>query len=199
MTLSANTYIISNAATPTGNKVANILSDRNCHIILAGPNYGELETMKKELQPDESRDIKVALLEPSKDIDWQNLKESLDKLEYGLAGIIHVHDIETVNQEIFETSHEQFTDMMNVHLWGTYLSAKHLIPMLDNGAGQFIHVVNAADETESPMFYTMITTALDAMLRTIQYYVENEQIQLKYLNVGPDTIEHQLINVLSEE
>lgn len=193
MTLSEKTYIISNAATELGQDVAKFLLNEQCHIILAGPNYSELELMRKALQTDKEQDIKVALLEPSKDIDWLNLKEMLQKLEYQVAGIIHVHDISAVEQLFFETSHEQFTEMINKHLWGTYLSAKHLTPILiENDASTMIHLVKSTASDERPMYYTMITRALEAMLMTIQHEVNNKAIDIQYLQVDVDTLAHEL-------
>lgn len=179
------TYIICNAATDIGKKVADVLLAQNCHIILAGPTYAALSTMEKELNENGEHSIEVALLEPSKEIDWQNLSDSLDDK---LAGVIHIHELDVDNSLFFDTSYAQFSTIIDEQLWGTYLSAKVLANLFqENQTGMMIHLVE--ENTSSP-YYSMITNALEALIQTIQKEMHNDNIHIKYFEVTNDSIEN---------
>lgn len=188
--LSEYTYIICNAATDTGRKVAELLLAYNCHIIIAGPKYADLSAMEKELNVKTEHNIQVALLEPGKEIDWQNLSDSLNQLENSFAGIIHIHEIIDENQAFFDTSYGHFSTLVDDQLWGTYLSAKHLAPLFeDKQAGMMIHLVERKNDS---MHYFMITQALEALVQTIQKELKHDKIGVRYLEVKNDSIENLL-------
>lgn len=187
MMLSHDTYIICNAATDSGKKVADILLAQNCRIILAGPNYSALSTMQKELNENDDYSIDVALLEPSKEIDWQNLSDSLDNQ---LKGIIHIHELDTEESTLFETSYAQFSAIVDDQLWGTHLSSKILTPLFEeNETGMMIHLVTA--DNNSP-YYSMITNALEALIQTIEKEIHHEEVLIKYFDVASNSIEEIL-------
>ncbi len=183
--LSQYTYIICNAATDTGKKVADVLLAQNCHIILAGPTYAVLSAMEKELNESGEHSIDVALLEPDKEIDWQNLSDSLDSK---LAGIIHIHELDVENPLFFDTSYEQFSSIIDDQLWGTYLSAKVITPLFEeHQAGMMLHLIEA---NNSSPYYSMITKALEALIQTIQKEIHHDNIHIKYIEVTSDSIEN---------
>lgn len=186
--LSQYTYIICNAATETGRQVADVLLAQNCHIILAGPHYAALSAMEKELNANGNYHIDVALLEPSKEIDWHNLVDSLGKNDKQLAGIVHIHEVDANEQSFFETSYEQFSTIVDDQLWGTFLSAKILTPIFeDKHAGKIIHLV---ESNGNSLHYSMITRALDALIETLQKEIPHENIEVKYFEVSDNLIEN---------
>lgn len=185
--LSQDRYIICNAATKAGKQVAGMLLKHNCHVILAGPNYSLLSALEKELN-EESRNLEVALLEPSKEIDWQNLSESLKGRS--LSGIIHIHELKSENKDFFETSYVQFSAIIDDQLWGTYLSAKILTRLFSaEQKGNMIHLLDAHKHS---LHYPMINRALESLIETIQQELQQENINVKYIELRDESVEDLL-------
>lgn len=187
-------YIICNPNTDIGKSVAYTLLDENYQIILAGPDYSALKALQKQLDQEGFNHVSVALLEPSKEIDWKNLIEILERLDNRLAGIIHVHENESDNPELFEMDYEMFSAKMDAHLWGTYVGAKHIVPLLiDENSGSLIHLVGAMKDDNFSIYDAMIKRALDAMLTTMAKELKESNINIKYIEVDAASLKEALL------
>lgn len=187
-------YIICNPNTDIGKSVAYTLLDENYQIILAGPDYSALKALQKQLDQEWFNHVSVALLEPSKEIDWKNLIEILERLDNRLAGIIHVHENESDNPELFEMDYEMFSAKMDAHLWGTYVGAKHIVPLLiDENSGSLIHLVGAMKDDNFSIYDAMIKRALDAMLTTMAKELKESNINIKYIEVDAASLKEALL------
>ena len=187
-------YIICNPNTDIGKSVAYTLLDENYQIILAGPDYSALKALQKQLDQEGFNHVSVALLEPSKEIDWKNLIEILERLDNRLAGIIHVHENESDNPELFEMDYEMFSAKMDTHLWGTYVGAKHIVPLLiDENSGSLIHLVGAMKDDNFSIYDAMIKRALDAMLTTMAKDLKESNINIKYIEVDTALLKEALL------
>lgn len=187
-------YIICNPNTDIGKSVAYTLLDENYQIILAGPDYSALKALQKQLDQDGFNHVSVALLEPSKEIDWKNLIEILERLDNQLAGIIHVHENESTDPELFEMDYEMFSAKMDAHLWGTYVGAKHIVPLLHTeSSGSLLHLVETMKEDDFSMYNAMIKRALDAMLTMMAKELKESNLNIKYIEVDDASLKEVLL------
>lgn len=193
-----NVYIICNPNTDIGKNVAYALLDENYEIILAGPDYSALQSLQKQLAQEGFDHVSVALLEPSKEIDWKNLIELLERLDNQLTGIIHVHENESEDHELFEMNYDMFCTTMDAHLWGTYLGAKHIVPLLPaEHSGSIIHLVESTEDRNISMYDAMVKHALDGMLTKMALELEASHINIKFLEVDNSSLKRSLFETLS--
>lgn len=186
MNLTRKTYIVSGATTSLGREAALELANNNANIILAGLEYSELEEVYESLSHTEGQH-EIVLLEQSKEIDWLNIVEKIEKNYESLNGIILVHSIFTDDKTVYNVSFNEFSEVMYEHVWGTYLGIRTLRPLLkvENDA-KIINVIEPSFEEvfERNLYYT-VTGAIEALTHSTAIELSREDVDVYALSYRP--------------
>ncbi|HJB78017.1 MAG TPA: SDR family NAD(P)-dependent oxidoreductase, partial [Candidatus Nosocomiicoccus stercorigallinarum] len=73
-----NTYIITDALTSIGQRLAQELSKNGHNLILSGDDYSGLEELHENISENSDAHHEVFLLEQAKEIDWLNMVEKIE-------------------------------------------------------------------------------------------------------------------------
>jgi 3-oxoacyl-[acyl-carrier protein] reductase len=187
MNLKGKTYTVSDATSILGRDLAKKLAEEGANLILSGVDHVELDTLLTELEETTEGNHNVVLLQPSKEIDWLNLLEEIEKDYDSLTGIILVHSIFTDNRSIYDVSFEEFNEVMYEHVWGTYLGIRTLRPLLkDETDAKIINVIEPSfeDVYERNLYYTA-TGAIEALTHSTATELSKEDVDVYALSYRP--------------
>lgn len=188
MKLKGKTYTVANATSLLGRDLAKTLAEEGANLILTGLDHVELDSLLAELEETTEGNHNVVLLQPSKEIDWLNLLEEIEKDYDGLSGIILVHTIFTENRSIYEVSFDEFNEVMYEHVWGTYLGTRTLGPLLkDASDAKVINVIEPSfeDVYERNLYYTA-TGAIEAFTHSTALELKKEDVDVYALSYRPN-------------
>lgn len=186
MNLTNKTYIVSDATTVLGRELALELAEKGANVILAGLEYNELEEIQESLN-ETSGQHKIVLLEQSKEIDWLNIVDEIEAHYESLNGIVLIHSIFTDDKTVYNISFNEFSEVMNEHVWGTYLGIRTLRPLLkvENDA-KIINVIEPSFEEvfERNLYYT-VTGAIEALTHSTALELKREDVDVYALSYRP--------------
>lgn len=186
MNLTSKTYIVSDATTVLGRELALELAKNEANVILAGLEYNELEEIYESLS-ETSGQHKIVLLEQSKEIDWLNIVDEIEAHYESLNGIVLIHSIFTDDKTVYNISFNEFSEVMNEHVWGTYLGIRTLRPLLkvENDA-KIINVIEPSFEEvfERNLYYT-VTGAIEALTHSTAIELKKEDVDVYALSYRP--------------
>lgn len=181
------TYIITDALTAIGQRLAHELAKRGHNLILSGNDYNELEALHDELKSYSDAHHEVFLLEQAKEIDWLNMVDKIDSTYDGLNGVIFIHSIETEDNDVYNVSYDEFTEVMNEHVWGTYLGVRTLRnQLIETKETKIINLVEPVrEETFEHNLYYAVTGAIEGLTHAIQSELRKEDLNVYTLSYRP--------------
>lgn len=187
MRLDDKTYIVANATSPLGSDLSKHLASVGANLILTSLNHVELDDLLEEIKNDSAGQHSAVLLQQSKEIDWQNVLSEIEKDFDSLTGIILVHTIHTESKSIYDLNFDEFSGVVNEHVWGTYLGTRVLRPLLkDESEAKIINVIEPAFEEiyERNLYYT-VTGAIEALTHSTAIELSKEDVDVYALSYRP--------------
>lgn len=187
MRLEDKTYIVANATSPLGSDLSKHLASFGANLILTSLNHVELDDLLEEIKKESTGQHSAVLLQQSKEIDWLNVLSEIEKDFDSLNGIILVHTIHTESKSIYDLGFEEFSEVVNEHVWGTYLGTRVLRPLLkDESDAKIINVIEPAFEEiyERNLYYT-VTGAIEALTHSTAIELSKEDVDVYALSYRP--------------
>ncbi len=187
MRLDDKTYIVANATSPLGSDLSKHLAGAGANLILTSLDHVELDDLLEEIKADSTGHHSAVLLQQSKEIDWLNVLSEIEKDFDSLNGIILVHTIHTESKSIYDLSFDEFSEVVNEHIWGTYLGTKVLRPLLkDESEAKIINVIEPSFEEiyERNLYYT-VTGAIEALTHSTAIELSREDVDVYALSYRP--------------
>ena len=187
MRLDDKTYIVANATSPLGSDLSKHLASAGANLILTSLNHVELDDLLEVIRSESTGQHSAVLLQQSKEIDWQNVLSEIEKDFDSLNGIILVHTIHTESKSIYDLSFDEFSEVVNEHVWGTYLGTRVLRPLLkDESEAKIINVIEPSFEEiyERNLYYT-VTGAIEALTHSTAIELSKEDVDVYALSYRP--------------
>lgn len=187
MRLDNKTYIMANATSPLGSDLSRQLAEDGANLILTSLDHVALDKLLEEIQTDSKGQHSAVLLQQSKEIDWQNVLAEIEKDFDSLNGIILVHTIHSESKSIYDLTFDEFSEVINEHVWGTYLGTRVLRPLLkDESEAKIINVIEPSFEEvyERNLYYT-VTGAIEALTHSTAIELSKEDVDVYALSYRP--------------
>ncbi|QYA48730.1 SDR family NAD(P)-dependent oxidoreductase [Nosocomiicoccus ampullae] len=181
------TYIITDALTSIGQRLAQELSKNGHNLILSGDDYSGLEELHKNISENSDAHHEVFLLEQAKEIDWLNMVEKIESTYDGLNGIVFIHSIHTEDNSVYNVSYDEFTEVMDEHVWGTYLGVRTLRnQLIETKETKIINLVEPTDEEvfEHNLYYA-VTGAIEGLTHALERELRKEDLDVYTLSYRP--------------
>lgn len=187
MRLDNKTYIMANATSPLGSDLSKHLALEGANLILTSLDHVALDALLEEIREDSAGQHSAVLLQQSKEIDWQNVLSEIEEDFESLNGIILVHTIHSESKSIYDLTFEEFSEVVNEHVWGTYLGTRVLRPLLkDESDAKIINVIEPSFEEvyERNLYYT-VTGAIEALTHSTAIELKKEDVDVYALSYRP--------------
>jgi len=175
---------LTGASRGIGREIAKGLASLGCHLIIHARSLENLKHTEKMLS---EYDVEVDLVagELSDPIQVDDLLKQVDTLNKEVDIVYNCAAISGMDKDIFNTSRDNWTNIMEVNVYALIKICEHFMPkLIEQGFGRIVNVTSGIADQPELIAYSISKAAVDRYSRDFSKSLKKDKVLINCVDPG---------------